>query len=212
MECRIIDLSTYKRLQAFKLFSRMQSPYFSITVKIDVTKVVEFCERRQVPFYTVFIHLASIVANRIPEFRQRIYNDGIIEYDNCTSSNIEPLEGGSYCYCYLEHNMDWDSYLKYADKQREKSRKNPTSLENTDILNFLYLNGAPSRTYEHVVMPFMNTKDSNPRITWGGYEEDFKGRLMMPLSLQVHQGLVDPSQIEAFYKMIEEEITKLEVI
>ncbi|WP_407435734.1 CatA-like O-acetyltransferase [Treponema sp.] len=212
MECKIIDLSTYKRLPVFKLFNRMENPFLSVTLKMDVKKAVEFSKRRGVSFYTVFIHIVSIAANRIPEFRQRIYNDGIIEYDNCISSNIEILDDNSYSYCYLNHNMDWDSYLKYADEERKKSRKNPTSLENTDILNFIYLNGISMRHYEHLTLPYMSSRDSNPRISWGRYEEDFKGRLMIPITIQIHHAVVDVYQIDLFYKMVEEEISKLAAI
>lgn len=212
LQCKIIDLATYKRLPYFKLFSRMENPFLTVTVKVDVGTVADFCKRRNASFYTVMIHLVSIVVNRIPEFRHRIYNEGIIEYDNCLSSNIEILEDHTYCYCYLKHNMDWDSYLSYAQEEREKSRANPTSIENSDILNFFYLFGVPGRHYEHISLPFMNSKDSNPRISWGKYEEDFKGRLMMPISLQVHHALVDVFHIDQFFDMLDEEIEKLKVI
>ena len=108
--------------------------------------------------------------------------------------------------------MDWDSFLKYADEERKKSRKYPTSLENTDILNFIYLNGVPMRHYEHMTLPYMNSRDTNPRISWGRYEEDFKGRLMIPITLQIHHALIDVYQLDLFFGYVEEEISKLAAI
>ena len=50
MECKIIDLSTYKRLPVFKLFNRMENPFLSVTLKMDVKKAVEFSKPRGVSF------------------------------------------------------------------------------------------------------------------------------------------------------------------
>lgn len=209
LQCKFIDLATYKHLSYFRLFSRMENPFINLTVKVDVTPVLEFCKKKGCSFYTAFIHLVAVSANKIPEFRQRIYNDGIIEYDNCLTSNIEILEDKSYCYCYLRHDMDWDEYLEYARIEREKSRENPTSIENSDILNFIYIFGVKFHSFEHLTLPYMNNKDSNPRISWGLYEQDFDGKTRLPLSLQVHHGLIDIYQIKIFLENLEKMISEL---
>ncbi len=51
--------------------------------------------------------------------------------------------------------------------------------------------------------------DSNPRMSWGKYEEDFRGRLMMPLTIAAHHGLVDGIHIGRFYENVEKNMKAL---
>lgn len=76
-----IDLNKYPRRQHFEYFCSLQYPYLGITNNVDVTELVEFCKKYNHSFYLVFIHLVALAADEISEFRQRIYEKEIIEYD-----------------------------------------------------------------------------------------------------------------------------------
>ena len=69
MTYREVDMSEYPRKAHFEYFRSIPFPFFSVTVMVDVTRVLAFCRKRSCSFYTVFIHLVARAANQVPEFR-----------------------------------------------------------------------------------------------------------------------------------------------
>mmetsp|Transcript_1661 Transcript_1661/g.2286 ORF Transcript_1661/g.2286 Transcript_1661/m.2286 type:complete len:110 (+) Transcript_1661:260-589(+) len=48
-----------------------------------------------------------------------------------------------------------------------------------------------------------NPTDCVPRITWGKFFDDHRGRRMMPLSVQVHHAIVDGRHVGEYFQLIE---------
>ncbi len=65
---------------------------------------------------------AARAANRVPEFRRRILNGGIVEYARCRTSHTVALEDETYCYCTLESAMPFAEYLPYAKREQERAK------------------------------------------------------------------------------------------
>ena len=119
-----IDLKNYPRKSHLEYFLSLQYPYVGITADVDVTKLYDFCKRKNISFYLTFLHLSAIAADDINEFRQRLHNKEVLEYDECPTSHIELLENGTYCYCTLHHHMPFEEYIEYAEKARKDCREN----------------------------------------------------------------------------------------
>ena len=206
MECRPIDLQTYPRRAHFEYFRTLAFPYVGMTVQVDVTELEAFCKSRGCSFYLTFLHAVALAANRVPEFRLRIRGEGIVAYDTCGTSHIELLPDSTYCYCTLYHHLGLEEYLAYAQRTRRACREQ-ASIEDDDETEGLYfISTVPWLHYTSLTQPVACGSDSNPRFTWGKFEADWRGRLMMPLTVQVHHALMDGVHIGAFYRCLEEEL------
>ena len=202
MERRRIDLETYPRKAHFEYFRSLRDPYAGVTVPVDVTELVAFCKANGRSFYLTFLHAAALAADSVPEFRQRILDGGIVEFDRCPTSHTELLDDGSYCYCTLHHDpkQPLDAWLQYAENARRKCRENASIDEDEDVLSEYFISTLPWLTYTDLRQPTAGGDESNPRITWGKYAPDWRGRLMMPVTVLAHHALVDGIHIAAFYK------------
>lgn len=209
MAFREIDMSTFPRKAHFDYFRSMTNPYVGVTVQVDVTELVTFCKREKVSFYLTMIHLAALAADGVPEFRQRIRGDGIVEYDACPTSHTELLDDGTYCYCALRHELPFKEYLAYAETERQKCRENPSIEEEEDVESEYFVSTLPWLHYTAFVQPTTASGDSNPRITWGRYEENERGRKLLPVTVLVHHALVDGLQMSQFYDNLNKEIKRL---
>ena len=78
------------------------------------------------PFFHSFLYAISNAANSVPEFRQRIFNDKIIEFERCPSSYTVALEDSTYCYCSVDSTMTLGEFLPYAHKKHEEAIKAKT--------------------------------------------------------------------------------------
>ena len=122
MNYRILDMDTFARKDHFDYFRTLAYPYVGVTVTVDVTALVRECKKNQWSFFLTFLPAAACAATAIPEFRQRIRNGGIIEYEVCPTSHTEMKEDGTYCYCTLHHDMDFPTYLSRAVQQQKACR------------------------------------------------------------------------------------------
>lgn len=56
----------------------------------------------------------------MPELRQRIVDNGIVEFERCPTSYTVALEDGTYCYCRLDTDMPFEDFLPYAAELQKK--------------------------------------------------------------------------------------------
>lgn len=204
-----IDREDYPRRKHLEYFSTLQYPYVGVTNHVDVTELVRFCKDRGFSFYLTFLHIAALAADGVCELRQRIRGGKVIQYSACPTSHTELLEDGTYCYCTLHHHMPLAEYIPYAEAVREQCRISGSIEEDEDVESMYFISTLPWLHYTALIQPVAGGDESNPRITWGRFEADHRGRLQLPVTLLAHHGLVDGLHIAAFYRNLEREIQSI---
>lgn len=199
---RIINMQEYPRREQFEYFRPLSYPYVGVTVEVDVTGMVRYCRSSGYSFYLTFMHAVALAADGVPELRQRIHNGEIVEYDECPTSHVELLADGSYTYCTLHHHMDMEQYMTRALAAREACRKKTGIKEDADAESMYFISTLPWLHYTAMIQPVAGGDESNPRITWGKYEENPARQLMMPVSILAHHALVDGIHIARFYERL----------
>jgi len=196
---RVIDMESYPRKEHFAYFRSLPNPYVGVTVDVDVTELVRFCKEQGISFYLTFMHAVALAADGVPELRQRIHNGGIIEYAHCGTSHTESTGTGLYCYCTLHHEMPFKTYIRYAARTRQACRENASIGEGDDADSLYFITSLPWFKFTSMIQPTAGGDESNPRISWGKYEADYRNRLMMPVALLCHHALADGLHMAAFY-------------
>lgn len=201
-----IDLDAYPRRNHFNHFCAMAYPYAGVTVDVDVTDLLSLCREKGDSFYLMVLHAVALAADEVPEFRRRIDHGGIVEYDECPTSHIELKPDGTYAYCTLRHHMPLADYLAQAESARTAAREGGSIEEEDDVQSMYFISTLPWLHYTQLIQPVACGEESNPRITWGKYQANDKGRMMMPLSVLVHHALVDGIHIAKFYEAFNQQM------
>ncbi len=206
MNYRYLDMETFPRKNHFAYFDSLSYPYTGVTVNVDITELKETIKARRLPFFLTVCYCVSRAANRVPQFRQRILNHRIVEFDSCRTSHTVALSDGTYCYCDLNSDLPFEQYIRYAAQEQENAKKAGSIEESgTDALEKIFISTVPWLTYTALVNPVPFPADSNPRITWGKYfaQDD---KTLLPLSVLCHHALVDGLHIAAFYDQLDDQI------
>ena len=209
MAYRSIDMDKYPRRAHFDYFRTLAYPYVGVTANVDVTELLSFCRQRGVSFYLTFMHSAALAADSIPEFRQRIRDGGIVQYNQCPTSHTEPLPDGTYCYCTLHHHLPFAEYIARAEEARRLCRERASIEEDEGVESMYFISSLPWLHYTSLTQPVAGGDESNPRITWGKYEADARGRLMLPVTVLLHHALADGLHLGLFYQGLEREMQTL---
>lgn len=206
MNYKYLDMERYKRKQHFEYFNSLSYPYVGLTVNVDITDFIKKVKTKNLPFFLTVCYCVSKAANGVPEFRQRILDHKIIEFDNCKTSHTVALEDGTYCYCTLDSHMPFSDFLPYAEREQEMARHNRTiNEEEGAVYDKIFISTLPWISYSALVQPVPVPADSNPRITWGRYVEQ-GDKTVMPVSVLCHHGLVDGMHIASFYQLLDKQI------
>ena len=172
-------------------------------MQTDIGDFPQRVKANGVPFFLTLLYCVSKAANAVPEFRQRIVNGRIIEYDRCKTSHTVALEDGTYCYCTLEDALPLKDYIPYAVEQQEAAKRARSVEDDENDKNELFfISTLPWLSYDSLIQPVPLPADSNPRITWGKYINQ-NGSTFLPVTVLCHHALVDGCHIAGFFKELE---------
>lgn len=209
MSYEYLDMEVYKRKQHFEYFNSLSYPYVGLTVNVDITDFIKSVKSNHLPFFLTVCYCVSKAANGVPEFRQRILENKIIEFDHCKTSHTVALEDDTYCYCTLDSQMSFREFIPYAEREQEAAKQIRTiGEEKEEIYDKIFISTLPWISYTDFVQPVPIPADSNPRITWGRYAA-WGDRIMMPVSVLCHHALVDGLHIARFYKLLDKQILSI---
>lgn len=206
MEKRIIDFNSYPRKAHFEYFKAITYPYVGVTVNVDITDFLRSIKKKGSPFFLSFLYEVAHAANAVPEFRQRIVGEDIIEYLFCNTSHTVAKDDGTYAYCVLEAGMERDAFLPYAIEKQEMSKRIGDILEE-DTTPLIFVSTLPWLEYTSIVQPVPIPADSNPRITWGKYFTQ-DGKTVIPVTVLANHALVDGKHLSDFYKVLSERLNR----
>lgn len=209
MNYRYIDMQSYQRKSHFEYFCGLAYPYVGITVNVDITRFIQSIKANKLPSFLSLCYCVSQAANQIPEFKQRIVENQIIEYDSCRTSHTVALDDGTYCYCDLDSNRSFKDYIGYATVEQEKAKQLPSICEDElESLDKIFISTLPWISYTALINPVPLPADSHPRITWGKYFTE-NGKILLPLSVLCHHALVDGLHIARFYDSLRQQMNQI---
>nr|VUD30299.1 Chloramphenicol acetyltransferase [Raoultella sp. NCTC 9187] len=77
----VIDRETWHRREHFEFYRTFANPSFNLCVPLEAQRLYECAKDRQVSFFQLALYALLRAANAIPELKQRMLGDEIIEYD-----------------------------------------------------------------------------------------------------------------------------------
>ncbi len=204
-----VNLETWERKQHYDFFKNLDVPRYLITVNLDVTKFVSKIKARKLSFYLSFMHLAMIEMNKIENLRYRIINDDVFLFEETHPSYTDVIEN-TELFKFVTSNMDSD-LVTFITKAKQKSKdqgQNFLDENEEERFDVVYITTFPWASYTQVSHAHnIDKKDSVPKLAWGKFE-NVNGKLVMPVSIEVHHGLVDGIHVGKLIQNIQEALEK----
>ena len=113
---KIIDLETFPRRSHYEFFKSYAYPYMGITANVDVTNLYDTAKKTGGSPFLAFLWAAANAANSVPELRQRIVNDQIVEYAHCNTAHTVALPDGTFVNCRRAF-AEFQSYGKQCQEE-----------------------------------------------------------------------------------------------
>lgn len=197
---KTVDLSTYPRRSHYEFFKSMAYPYVGMTANMDVTHLVAAAKERGGSSFLACLWAAANAANAVPELRQRIVDDEIVEFDHCDTAHTVALPDHTFCNCRTDCRMGFGEFLVKGKQWQEaaKTRHGFVSTQD-DETNLIFVSCVPWVAFTQVIQPTPIPADCNPRIVLGKYIKEGE-KTLLPLAIQANHALVDGYHIGRFYE------------
>lgn len=209
---RYIDMQTWSRRHHFRVFGSFNHPHFNMCANVDVTAFSPFVKRHGYSFTVAMVYLISRTANAIPEFRQRIRGDQVVEHEIVHPRFSILVDQELFSFCPVEYEEKFSEFARSATKSMADVKAHPTLEGNPERDDVLYMSPIPWVSFTSFTHPMQfHPTDSIPRFAWGKsfLENDTQ---KMPLSVQGHHAVMDGIHMGRYYETVQDYLHHPEVV
>jgi len=195
-----IDLATWNRREHFAFFSTFDEPFFGLVAPVDCTRARAAAKRQGVPFFLYYLYHSLQAANQVPEFRTRIEDGQVCQYDRVHASATIGRADHTFGFSFIEQRDTLADFVaaattEIADVQASTGLRLNDTTARPDVVHcsaipWVRFSGlTQARSFRH--------PDSCPKISYGQtYEEN--GATWLPVAVNVHHGLADGYHVGQF--------------
>lgn len=203
---KIIDPENWNRKEHFDFFSTYEEPFFGFTLRLNCRKAYKYCKDHNINFYAFYLFCTNAAVNEIENFRYRIEEDQIVEYDKINVSATMARPDNSFGFSYIEFDKDFNIFHDRFRSERKRlmetsSLVSPRMDEQT--VHYTSLPWIDFTSMSHA----RNFKrgDSCPKISFGKLDKE-SGSFEMPVSIHAHHALVDGYHIGLLIEKIQDKL------
>lgn len=209
---RTIHLSDWPRREHYNIFQGMDYPHFNICAQVDITDTLTAVKDQNLSLTITLVYILARAANEIVNFRYRIRGEKVVEHNKVHPSTTILTKGDLFSYCTIPYNLNYVQFAAKAAEQIDLVRSQPVLHDEPGQDDLLFLSSLPWVSFTGVSHPIhMHPVDSVPRITWGKFQAA-NGRMMMPLSVQVHHALADGYHVGQYYERVQDYLQRPDVL
>lgn len=194
---RKIDLENYPRRALFEAFKDREIPVFSVTSLVDITNFKDFIDEHRRRFFVPLSFLISRAVNRVPELRHRLIDGELFEFERVDPGFTVLLDDKTFSFCDARHCERFEDYEIHAEDRIRSVRESPDR-GTGEKHHMFFITNLPWFSFTAISHPYSKEYASIPVIAIGKYQAR-DGRLVIPIGVQVHHGLVDGIHVGEFY-------------
>jgi chloramphenicol O-acetyltransferase type A len=209
---RTIQLEGWPRKEHYKFFRDFDYPYFSLCADMDISLLLPRIKEKKRSFTAVMMCLIAWVANGIPEFRQRVRDEGPVEHPAVHPSATILSQDDLFTFCTVIYDPDFETFIRAAEEEIALVKEQPGLEEKIQDDSMLFISPIPWVSFTSFQHPLkLNPADSIPRFAWGRYRPDGNA-MVIPLSVHVHHALMDGVHVGRFYQDFQKLLDQPELI
>jgi chloramphenicol O-acetyltransferase type A len=158
------------------------------------------------------VYVIARAANAIPEFRQRIRGEQVVEYETVNPSFTILVNDDLFSFCTVEYVDHFPEFSKKAAQNIEYVKAHPNLENDPEKDDMLFMSPIPWVSFTSFMHPMrFHPADSVPRFAWGKYFQE-GDTLKMPLGVQGHHAVMDGIHMGRFYEYVQNYLLQPEIV
>lgn len=200
---RVIDQESWPRAAHFAKFNGFEYPRWDMCASMEVTALSAAAKERGVSLAAAIVYVIARAANDVPEFRQRIRGDLVVEHDKVHPSVTVLVGDDLFSFCYVDYQVDFPAFAGQFAANVARVKENPTLADIAGRDDLLFITAIPWVSFTAFTHPLLTLPaDSIPRFAFGKAADE-GGHIRMPLEVDAHHALVDGIHMARYYQQVQ---------
>lgn len=203
---RELDIEKWPRKATYELFRDYEDPFFNITANLSVEPLYRFCKKHGLSYSHAALFYSLETANEIPEFRTRLMDGKLIEFDRIHATQTILNDDKTFSFCYFEYLPDVFEFNEAGKLAVEKYKRLKTFDVESDRIDLIYYSVIPwvsFTSFKHASR--LNKSQTVPRIVFGKMFESGDGR-QMPVSVELNHAVADGYHVGEFFRRFQKKL------
>jgi len=207
MNYETLKLTTWSRYEHFKFYQNADKPWFNICCTVNISKLYSYCKTHKHSFFHSYLYLTQLAINCSKPFKYRIVGDEVRSYRDIAISIAVVAEDEMIRFCELKYTLPFNMFTQHAKNIEQKVKNEPftaiTTGENEIRQDVIHMSVLPWFNFTSFSNArITNTLNSIPKIVFGKCERK-GGEMLMPLSVEVHHGMMDGLHVARFVEELQ---------
>lgn len=207
---RKIDLNNWNRKQHFEHFSTLKDPYFAVTVPLNVTKAYKFSKENKISFFATYLHACMQAINQVDNFKYRILEDVVVEYDVIHTSPTIMRNDGTFGFSFIDYDENLHKFIKNFEAEKNRINNSTDLFPPKNGLDCIHCSAMPWLNFSGHKEPVSGQLDSVPKLAFGKATK-VGNELIMNVSINVNHSLVDGFHVSVFVEKFQQYLDKKKI-
>jgi chloramphenicol O-acetyltransferase type A len=207
---KLFDISTWNRINQYQFFKNFDDPYFGLTCHIDVTNLYRYCKENKVSFSFACLFYAMKAANEITEFRLRIVNDEVVEFDSIEIGSTFLNDDNSFFFGLFQNEATVFDFDAKGKEIVHKFKTDKIFEEHWDKIDLIFGSTIPWISFTAIKHAKNKEREKSgiPKFVFGKRVQQ-NDQLLLPFSIEVHHALMDGFHVGQLVEKLQQKIDDL---
>jgi len=199
-----VDIDAWPRRAAYEFFQNYDDPFFNFCANVDVTRLYHFCKERDLAFSLTALHCTQRAANQIREFRIRLFEGRLLEFDKIHATQTILNEDETFSFSYYEMHDDVFEFNRSGKAARAKYKALKTFDVESGRADLIYYSVIPwvsFTSFKHASR--LDRTQTVPRIVFGKIFDEGNVK-KMPLSVEANHTIMDGVHVGKLFNRFQE--------
>jgi len=206
-----LDVTSWARRDLFEFFRGYDNPYFNVCARLDVTELMTLLRARPGVSVSLAYHFFALrVANETEPFRYRLRDGRVLVHEVIHGGTTVLLPNESFAFAYFSYEEDFGKFIGAAQRAVNLLRAGGDVFRpqaNDDMIHFTTLPWVSFTSFAHART--RGRGESVPKIAFGKFTKE-NGRVLLPISVEVHHALMDGLHVGRYLARLEEALAEPE--
>lgn len=194
---KVIDINTWNRKQHFEHFTGLKDPSFAVTIPFNVTHAYQVSKANNTSFFTRYLHDCMRAINQIENFRYRIEDGKVIEYDTIHTSPTILRDDNTFGFSFVKYDNDLETFSKNLEQEKIRIKNSKELYPPVNSLDCIHCSAMPWVNFIGHKEPISGAVDSVPKLSFGKATK-VNNELIMNVAVNVNHALVDGYHVGLF--------------
>mgnify|MGYP004456997135 FL=1 len=211
---RAIRMDTWPRREHFAYYRHQIRCGYSLTVRMDVTKLAAFAQTKHLHFFPCFLYAASRTVNQMDEMKMMLTPDGGVGIWEVSHPNFTIFheDDKTFSDVWMQYQPDFSAfYQEYLDVMRKYGNRHGMKARENQPMNFFCISCVPWLDYTGYFTYTAGEADPAlfPIFAFGKYTEH-DGVCTLPASLTISHAAADGYHSSLFFHQLQENLNQVE--